>query len=149
VSFATGRPGNQCLIVDQLSFGLATVFTIKALHSARGIDELLLAGEERMATRAYLEPYLRLGRARLPGFAARTVHSCGYVFGMNISFHCSGYSCCEFFDGSNTSAYPPVRTKVKVRAFVAIFPDYLGAVDLQSRKARLASSIRIFRWCPR
>jgi hypothetical protein len=116
VSFATGRPGNQCLIVDQLSFGLATVFTIKALHSARGIDELLLAGEERMATRAYLEPYLRLGRARLPGFAARAVHSCGYVLWMNISFHCSGYSCCEFFDGSNTSEYPPVRTKVKVRA---------------------------------
>ena len=68
------RPGNQYSVVDELSFGLATVLAIESLDAARRIDQLLLAREERVAVRADLKPNLRFGRARLPRLAARAMH---------------------------------------------------------------------------
>jgi hypothetical protein len=56
--------GNQYSVVDCLSFGgfgsfgLAPVPAIEPLDAAGGVYELLLAGKERVAVRAYLETYL-------------------------------------------------------------------------------------------
>jgi hypothetical protein len=64
---AAAQPGNQYSVVDWLSFGsfggfgafgLAAVPAIEPLDPSGGVYELLLAGEERMAIRAYLETNL-------------------------------------------------------------------------------------------
>ena len=76
-------------VVVQLSFGLATVLSIKALYAAGSVDQLLFAGKERMATRTYLEPYLRFGGTGLPGLAACAMDGGIYVFWMYIGLHCA------------------------------------------------------------
>ena len=96
-AFRGGRAaGNQYSVVDGLSFGsfgslcsfcLAAVPAIEALDAAGGVHELLLAGKERMAARADLQPNLALGRASLPRSATRTVHACVHVFRMNVRLH--------------------------------------------------------------
>src|SRR4051794_14427626 len=59
------------------------------LDLAAGIDQSLLAREERMALRADVEAKLVLGGMRLPGIAARAAHGCLDVLGMNIGTHVS------------------------------------------------------------
>src|SRR3954470_14116290 len=57
------------------------------LHAAGGVDELLLAGEERVALAANIDVDLRrraAGRERVP---AGTVHSAGLITGMDLGFH--------------------------------------------------------------
>ena len=57
---ATGGPGNQYSVVDQLSFGFSTVLTIEPFDAARSVNQLLFAGEEWMAIGTYLKSDLRL-----------------------------------------------------------------------------------------
>jgi hypothetical protein len=85
---ATGRPGNQHFVVDQLSFGFATVLAIKPFDAARRINELLLAREERMAVGTNLKTYLGFSRASLPRLAARAMDRRIYILWMNIRLHC-------------------------------------------------------------
>jgi hypothetical protein len=84
---ATGRPGNQYLIVDKLSFGFTTVLAVKSFDATRRVDEFLLARKERMAIRTNLKANLRLGRASLPRLAARAMDRRVHVLWMNIRFH--------------------------------------------------------------
>ena len=86
-----GGPGNQYCVVDQLSFGLTAVFAIEPFDAARSVDQLLLAGEERMAIGTYLEPDLRLCRPGLPRLAACAMHGRVHVLWMNIRLHFRGY----------------------------------------------------------
>ena len=80
---------------EQLSFlrfgcGLleivATVFLLEFLHPPGRINELLLPGIERMATRTNLHPDLRLGAPRLKRTAATAFHLGVYVLRMNFRF---------------------------------------------------------------
>jgi hypothetical protein len=88
---------NQYLVVANLSFGFATVLAIKSLDAARRVNELLLAGKERVAIRAYFQSNFGLGRARLPRLAARAMHRRVHVFRMNVRLHFFTCSCQEFF----------------------------------------------------
>jgi hypothetical protein len=57
------------------------------VDAAFRVDELLFAGEERVANRANIEPYVLLGRTGLERFAAGAVNGCYLVIGMNILLH--------------------------------------------------------------
>jgi hypothetical protein len=64
------------------------VFPAEALHASGGIDELLLAGEKRMAIRANFHRDVALmGRAGHKCITARAVHAHFVVCGMNSCFH--------------------------------------------------------------
>jgi len=85
---ATGDPGNQYFVVDQLSFGcFTTVFAIEPLDAACRVNELLLAREKRVAIRANLKANFRLRRASLPRLAARAMHGRVHILRMNIWLH--------------------------------------------------------------
>src|ERR1700730_18659858 len=62
------------------------------LDAARGADELLLAGEERMALAANLDPKLLLGGSRGPGVAAGAVDQDLVELGVDIGFHGTRHS---------------------------------------------------------
>ena len=53
--------------------GLGRVPLLEALDASGGVDQLLLAGEERMAGGADLQAHLVLGGVGLEGVAARAV----------------------------------------------------------------------------
>jgi hypothetical protein len=84
---ATGRSGNQYWVVNQLSFGFATVLAIKPFDATRRVNELLLARKERVAVRTNLQANLRLGRAGLPRLAARAMDRRVHILRMNIRLH--------------------------------------------------------------
>ena len=67
--------------------GRLAVPALEALHPAGGVDQLLLAGEQRVAGRADLETDLFLGRAGLEGVAARAVDLDLVVLGMDSGLH--------------------------------------------------------------
>src|ERR1051326_8372399 len=79
------------LFRSRSAFGwfLAVAF-VEAIHASRGIDELLLTGEERMArgTDFHVQVAL-LGRARLERLAAGAGDVDFYVFRVNSWFHYS------------------------------------------------------------
>src|SRR5574342_887506 len=60
---------------------------LEAVDAAGRVDELLLAGEEGVATRAYVDPELFLRRAGLPRRTARAVNVDLLVLRMNLWFH--------------------------------------------------------------
>src|SRR4051812_37772402 len=60
---------------------------IEPLDPAAGVDQLLLAGVERMAGRADLNVELRLRGARVELVAARASNVREYVFGVDLSLH--------------------------------------------------------------
>ena len=64
-----------------------TVAAGEFLDAAGGIDELLLAGEERVAGGANADPELALGAAGVVGGAAGAADGGRLVVGMNICFH--------------------------------------------------------------
>src|SRR3989344_2922673 len=65
---------------------------LEALDAPADIQELLLAGIERMAVRAHLDGDLRLGRAHRVGFAAGAGHlGVGVVLWVDILFHSSSH----------------------------------------------------------
>ena len=65
------------------------VFLLEALHAACRINQLLLAGEERVAVRAnfHANQIAAESRAGLKGVPARAVHRHIVIIGMNIVFH--------------------------------------------------------------
>ena len=65
----------------------AAEFLAEAFDAAGGVDELLFAGEERMARAANVDGNARLGAAGDEGIAAGAVHVAGLVTGMDFSFH--------------------------------------------------------------
>jgi hypothetical protein len=72
---------------EPLSARALLVSLLEALHATRRVDELLLAGEERMALAADLEPELLLGGAGRERLAAGAVDEDFLVFGVNVLFH--------------------------------------------------------------
>ena len=58
--------------------------TPEALHLTAGVDEPLLAGEERVAARADVDAELWLGGPRLEPVAAAALDHGGLVPGMNV-----------------------------------------------------------------
>src|SRR5947208_15551467 len=60
---------------------------LEPLDPAAGVDQLLLAGVERMAGRADLDVELRLGGARIELVAARASDVREYVLGVDLSLH--------------------------------------------------------------
>src|SRR5512146_1550092 len=67
---------------------LGAVLLAEFLDATGGIDDLLLAGIERMAGRTYLDVQVPAqGGTRLPGVAAAARNRYLIVFRMNFSFH--------------------------------------------------------------
>jgi len=66
---------------------LFRVFLIETLDTTSSVNQLLLAGEERMAVRADFNVNVFLGRSRRPGMAAGANDVTFDVFWMNSFFH--------------------------------------------------------------
>src|SRR5262249_47171789 len=66
---------------------LLGVFLLETLDAARGVYQLLFAGEERMTVRADFHVNVLLGRSRRPRVAAGANDVTFDVFGMNSFFH--------------------------------------------------------------
>src|SRR5690606_28174154 len=67
--------------------GLLLVAAAEALDAAGGVDDALLAREERVAHGADLDADLRLRGARRPRSTAGAVHGGLDVLGMDFGFH--------------------------------------------------------------
>src|SRR5579859_3337483 len=76
-STGSARPGG----------GLGPVFLAEALHAARGVDQLLLAREERMTGGTHFNVDHRHSRPRDEGVAARALDRGPLVFRVNSGFH--------------------------------------------------------------
>src|SRR5690606_29515514 len=66
---------------------LPGVLLAEALDASRGVHELLLPGEERVAVGADIEVEFAHRGARLPAVAAGALHGRGGVLGMDVGFH--------------------------------------------------------------
>ena len=65
---------------------------VEAIDASRGIDQLLFAGEERVASRANFDVQVALlGRAGLECFAASAGNSYIDVFWVNSWFHLTSF----------------------------------------------------------
>ena len=91
---------NRCFLAEILRFRgrrgglssfLKTVCAAKllaeALHAARGVDELLFAGEERVANAANIDVNAGCGAAGGERVPAGTVNRAGLVAGMDLGTH--------------------------------------------------------------
>ena len=65
------------------------VFLTEPLHTAGRVDQLLLAGEERVALGADFDVDHGDRGARDEAVAARALHGCSLIGRMNPGFHCS------------------------------------------------------------
>jgi hypothetical protein len=86
----SGNPRPSVLLFGGGGFGGGVcVFLLEALDTAGGVDEFLLAGEERMAARADFDAqHLALhSRASLEGVAAGAMHRYGMIVRVNTGFH--------------------------------------------------------------
>jgi hypothetical protein len=63
---------------------------LEFVHTTGGIDETLLTGEERVATRANTDVEIRNRRSRLDDVAAVALNDCFFVNGMEVRFHDRG-----------------------------------------------------------
>jgi len=70
---------------------LQGVAALEALHAAGGVNDALLAGEERMAFATDFGVQLRTGRARLERVAARADGRGLNIGGMNLCLHRYGF----------------------------------------------------------
>src|SRR5439155_27153025 len=92
---------------------------LQALDPAAGVDELLLAGVERVAVRADLDVQLRLRRAGLELVPARAMHGREHVFGMDASLHRPA----RIAAAVSAATLPPETTAVTaVAPFSGTFP---------------------------
>ena len=66
---------------------LALVLLAEALDAARGVDQTLLTGVEWVAFRTHVGMDLGDRGARLEGVAARALHRCRGVLGMDVGLH--------------------------------------------------------------
>ena len=70
------------------AFGFLRVFLTELLYATSSVDDLLLAGVEGMAVRAYLDVQLLFhGGARLPGVAAAADDLDVVILGVDTWFH--------------------------------------------------------------
>jgi hypothetical protein len=93
--------GSAGLFCSGRAFGFSAVTLVEAIHAPRGIDQLLLAGKERVAGGTDLHVQVALlGRARLERLAAGAGNGYINVFGVNSWFH---YSWFDSFFGSTLS----------------------------------------------
>ena len=68
--------------------GFLSIALVEAIDASGGIDQLLFAGEERMAGRANFDVQIAfLGRARFEGLAASAANGNFDVFWVNSWFH--------------------------------------------------------------
>src|SRR5262245_35992055 len=74
-------------------FSALAVLAVETLDAARRVDQLLLAGEERVTRRADLDVDGIGGRARLDDIATGTHDTNGLVARMNTLFHGEGRVC--------------------------------------------------------
>src|SRR5690349_21707628 len=65
------------------------VAALEALDASGGVDELLLAREERVALAADLQAHLVVGRARLEGVTAGAHHGDHVQSGVDVFLHVS------------------------------------------------------------
>jgi len=64
------------------------IATIESIDASRGINQLLLAGKKRVASRTNFHVQIAFfGRPRLKVFAARASHRNFVIFRMNSRFH--------------------------------------------------------------
>ena len=61
---------------------------LEAIHTAARVNQLLLAGVERMALGANIHLHLFLGRSGLKSFTAYAANHALTILGMNIFLHC-------------------------------------------------------------
>ena len=61
---------------------------LEAIHTAARVDQLLLAGIERMALGTDIHLHLFLGRAGFKSFTAYAANHALTILGMNIFLHC-------------------------------------------------------------
>ena len=67
---------------------LKSVLFLKAIYASAGIDELLLAREERVAFRADFNADILLRGTGLYDFTAGTTDCCFFVLRMDAFLHC-------------------------------------------------------------
>ena len=68
--------------------GFLAIALVEAIDASSGIDQLLLSGEERMASRTNFDVQIAfLGRASLEGLAASAANGYFDVFRVNSWFH--------------------------------------------------------------
>jgi len=68
--------------------GFLAVALVEPIHASRGVDQLLLTGKKRVASRADFDVQVAFfGRASLKGLAASAANGNFYVFRMNSWFH--------------------------------------------------------------
>ena len=68
--------------------GFLAIALVEPIHASSGIDQLLLTGKERVASRADFDVQVAFfGRASLKGLAASAANGNFYVFRMNSWFH--------------------------------------------------------------
>ena len=87
-SSGRGERKDDRLTLSRLPISLRfLIFFPELVHAAFSIDELLFAGEIRMADRADIELDVLLGGPGLVRFAAGAVNRCYLVVGMNSLLH--------------------------------------------------------------
>ena len=64
------------------------VFFSEPLDASRGVDQLLLTGEKRVAFGANFHAYVFFCRTNLNNAAAGTLNGCVEIIRMDIGFHC-------------------------------------------------------------
>src|SRR5438093_10472955 len=69
------------------SRGLLCVALLEAVNASRGVNELLFAGEERVALRADLDAQLLLRRSGRPRLAAGTMDLDLMILRLDLCFH--------------------------------------------------------------
>ncbi len=75
---------------------LHAVALLETVDASAAVDQLLLAGEKRMALRANIDAQLLFDRAGFEGLAAYAANNSLAVVGMDLLFHvCSHLSCTD------------------------------------------------------
>ena len=72
---------------DMRSFAARLKTTLELINASARIHELLLAREERMTFRAYLNTHIALGRSRYDGFTASAFYGAFLIVRMDPLFH--------------------------------------------------------------
>src|SRR5438105_10419960 len=78
----------KLLCGHRLSSRLLAIAPVETVHASRGVNQLLLAGKKRMASRTNLNVQITFAcRARLKTLATSASHGHFLIFRMNSGFH--------------------------------------------------------------
>lgn len=75
------------ILADQRQTGLDSVFLLESVDAAAGIQELLLASEERMACGANFDAKILFHRTSFERVAAGASYGYDIIFRLNCSLH--------------------------------------------------------------